>query len=124
MLDVLLFALEQFDRDPLRSADEADADARADSGGLLGELDALGLDLGGDRVDVLYGEPEMIEALVGRHRRGVDAIARRDPRAEHIGAAELDVDAPGAADDDAAEDFLQPGGGCLRVRAAQVDVVP
>src|SRR5665213_2449883 len=123
-LHILLVALEQFDRNALRPADEADADARPDRGGLLGELHALGFDLGGHRVDILNRQSEMIEPLVGRHRRGVDAVARRDRRDEHIGAAELHVDAPGAADDDAAQDFLQPGGGRLRVRTAQMNVIP
>ena len=45
--------------------------------GLLGELDALGLDLGGDRVDVLYRQPEMIQPLIGRHRRRMDVVAGR-----------------------------------------------
>ena len=43
--------------------------------GSLGELDALGLDLGSDRVDVLYRQPEMVEPLIGRHGRRVDAVA-------------------------------------------------
>src|SRR6185437_4031962 len=101
---VFLVALEQFDRNALRPADEADAYPRPDRGRLLGELDALGLDLGGYRVDVLHCQPEMIQPLIGRHRRGMDAVAGGDRRDEHIGAAELHVDASGAADDDAAQD--------------------
>ena len=37
--------------------------------GSLGELDALGLDLGGDRVDVLHRQSEMVEPLIGFHKQ-------------------------------------------------------
>ncbi|GCC47191.1 hypothetical protein chiPu_0031386, partial [Chiloscyllium punctatum] len=121
---VLLVALEQFDRDALRAADEADPYAGADRGRLLGELDALGLDLGRDRVDVLHRQPEMIEPLIGRHRRGIDAVALRHLRNENPGAAELDVDAAGAADDLAAENVAQPGRCGFGIGTAQMDVVP
>src|SRR5207253_7806749 len=79
---VLLVALQKFDRDALRAAQEADAHAGADGGRLLRELDALALDRRRDRVDVLHGEAEMVEHLLGRHRRGVDAVACRDWRGE------------------------------------------
>src|SRR3954470_16422765 len=95
---VFLVALEELDRNALRPADEADAHAGPDGGRLFRELDALGLDLGGDRVDVFHGQAEMVETLIGRHRRGVDAVAGGNRRDEYIGAAELDVDAPRAAD--------------------------
>src|SRR5436305_8105201 len=121
---IFLVALQQFDRDALRAADEADAHAGPDGGGLLGELDALGFDFRGDRVDVLHRHPEMIQPLIGRYRRRVDAIARRHRRDEYVGAAQPDVDPPGAADDLAAEDVLQPGRGRLRVGAAQMNVIP
>src|SRR5437660_7130015 len=121
---ILLVALQQLDRDALRAAEEADANAWPDRRWLLGELDALGLDLGGDRIDVLYRQPEMIEPLVGCGGRRVDAVARRYRRDEHVGPAELDVDAPGAADDNPAENVLKPGRGRLRIGAAQVDVIP
>ena len=62
---VFLVALEELDRNALRPSDEADAHAGADSGRLFRELDALGPDLGGDRVDVFNGQPEMIETLIG-----------------------------------------------------------
>src|SRR5262249_31018835 len=115
---------EELDRDSLRAADEADAHARADRGRLARELDALGLDLGGDRIDVVHREPEMIEPLIGRHGRRVDAVALLDLGDEHVGAAELDVDSPRAANDDAAENILEPRRGRLRIGAAQVDMVP
>src|SRR5579859_15277 len=121
---VFLVALEQLDRNPLRAADEADADAGPDCGRLARELDTLGLDLGGDRVDVLHRQPEMIEPLIGRHRRHVDAITWLDLGDEDVGAAELDVDATRAADNDAAENILKPRRGCLRIGAAQMDMVP
>src|SRR5579863_2063578 len=121
---VFLVALEQFDRDALRPAKEADANARPNGNGLLGELDALGLDLGGDGVDVLDRQPEMIEALAGGHRRRVDAVASGDGGDEYHGAAQPDVDAPGTADDLAAENVCKPGCRRLWVGTAQMDVVP
>ena len=53
---------------PSGTTDEADAHARPNGVGLFGEFDALGLDLGGDRVDVLDGQPDMVEPLIGGHR--------------------------------------------------------
>src|SRR5262245_7987344 len=70
----------------------------------------------------------MVEALIGRHRRGIDAVGGRDRRDEDVGAAELEVDARlallHAADDLGAEHALEPLRGRLRIRAAQVDVIP
>src|SRR5215467_3712188 len=121
-------ALQQFDRDPLRAADEAHPHARAHRGRLLGELDALAFEFGGDRVDAGNRQPEMVEALIGRGRRRVDAVAGLDRRDEDVGAAELEIDARlallHAADDLGAEHALEPLRGCLWVRAAQVDVIP
>src|SRR6476646_8266475 len=118
-LRVFLVALEQLDRDALRAADEADADSRPNGRRLLRELHALGLDLGGHRVDVLYRQSEMIEPLVRRYWRRMDAVTRIYRCDEHIGAAELDVDTPGAADDLAAENIFEPGSHCLRIGTAQ-----
>ncbi len=70
------------------------------------------------------GQPEMIEPLIGRHRRGVDAVACGHRRDEDVGATELDVDAAGAADDLAAEDVAQPCRGRLGIGTAQMNVVP
>src|SRR5258706_1685191 len=123
-LYVFLVALEQLDRDALRAADEADADSRPNGRRLLRELHALGLDLGGHRIDVLYRQPEMIEPLIGRLRRRIDAVAGRNRRDEHVGTAELDVDPPGATDDHAAEDNFKPGRRRLRVGTAQMDMIP
>src|SRR5260221_1564847 len=123
-LCIFLVALEQLDRDALRAADEADADSRPNGRRLLRELHALGLDLRGHRIDVFYCQPEMIEPLVGRLRRRVDAVAGRDRCDEQIGSAELDVDPPGATDDHAAEDIFEPGRSRLRVGTAQVDMIP
>jgi len=66
----------------------------------------------------------MVEPLIGRHGWRVDAVTRLDLGDEHIGAAELDIDALGPADDDAAEHVLEPGCHRLRIRAAQVNVIP
>src|SRR5713226_9551109 len=123
-LCIFLVALEQLDRDALRAADEADADSRPNGRRLLRELHALGLDLRGHRIDVFYCQPEMIEPLVGRLRRRVDAVAGRDRCDEHVSAAELDVDPPGATDDHAAEDIFKPGRSRLRIGTAQVDMIP
>src|SRR5258706_9723770 len=87
-LCIFLVALEQLNRDALRAADEADPDSRPNGRRLLRELDALGFDLGGHRVDVFYRQPEMIEPLIGRLRRRVDALAGRNRRDDHVGAAE------------------------------------
>src|SRR6516162_6759684 len=121
---VFLVALQKLDRDALRAANEADAHAWADGKRLLGELDTLGPDLGGDRIDVLYRQSEVIEPLIGGHQRCVDAVAHRDRRDEDHGAAELDVDAPGAADDLTTENVFKPGRGRLRVGTAQMNMVP
>ena len=59
---------------------------------------------------------------------GIAAIAGCDRRDEDVGATELEVDARlallHAADDLGAENALEPLRGRLRVRAAQVDVIP
>src|SRR5579862_3814756 len=74
-LSGFLVTLEEFDGDALRPADEADAHPRPDRRRLPGELDTFGPDFGGHRIDVLHRQPEMIEPLIGRHRRGIDAVA-------------------------------------------------
>src|ERR1700722_8004398 len=121
---ILLVALEEFDRDTLRPADEADPNARPDGCRFPGELDALGPDLGGYRVDIPQSQSEMIEPLIGGCRRAVDAVSRRDRRDENVGAAKFDVDPPGATDDYAAEDILKPGSRRLRIGTAQMNMVP
>src|SRR5260221_14557056 len=86
-------AFQQLDRYPLRAADEADAHARAHRGRLGGELGTLGLEFGRDRIDPADGEAEMIEALMRRGRRRIDAVPGRDRRDEDVGAADLEIDA-------------------------------
>jgi hypothetical protein len=54
----------------------------------------------------------------------MDAIARRNRCDEDVGAAELDVDPPGAADNDAAENIFEPSRGSLGIRTAQMDMIP
>src|SRR5262249_47953255 len=112
----------------LRPAEEADAHARPNRGRLFGEHDALGLELGGHRVDAADREPEMIKALAGCGRSRIDAVARLDRREEDVGAAELEIDARLAllhrADQLRTKHALEPLSGCLRVRAAQVDMIP
>ena len=121
-------AIEQLDRHPLRRAQEGDAHARPHRGRLPGELDALGLELRDHGVDAGDREPEVIEALVGRDRRRIDAVAGRDWRDEDVGAAELEVDARLAllhgADHLGAEHAFIPLGGRFGIGGAQMDVVP
>src|SRR5437660_3691003 len=86
-------AVEKLDRHAFGAADEGDPHPRPYRGRLLGELSALGLELGHDRIDAADRQPEMVEALVRRGRRRIDAVIRRDRRDEDVGAAELEVDA-------------------------------
>ena len=64
---------------PCGRAQERDARARPHRGRLARELDALRLEVGDDRVDAADRQPEMIEALIGRDRRRIDAVARPRP---------------------------------------------
>src|SRR5262249_51179745 len=91
----LVIAIEQLDRNPLRSADEADAQARPHGGGLLGELTALGLELGGNRVDAVHPQTEMLEPAIGDFGGWIMPIAFGDV---DIDAADLEVDARLAVD--------------------------
>src|SRR3954466_10607029 len=59
-------AIEQLDRDALGGAQEGNAHAGANRGGLAAELGALGLELGDDRIDAAHQQTEMIQALIGR----------------------------------------------------------
>src|SRR5664280_1000554 len=90
---VFRIAIQQLDRNALRPAQEADLDARPRRRRLLGELDALLLEVGGNGVDAGNRQAEMVEPLIGRRGRAIDAVAGGDLREEDIGAAELDVDA-------------------------------
>src|SRR5215471_10138061 len=121
-------AIEQLDRHSLGRAQEGDAHPRPHRGGVAGELDALGLELGDHGIDPADREPEVIEALVGRDRRWVDAVAGRDRRDENVGAAELEVDARLAllhgADHLGAEHAFIPLGGRFGIGGSQMDVVP
>src|SRR6516225_2261772 len=121
-------AIEQLDRHALGRAQEGDAHPGPHRGGVAGELDALGLELGDHRVDAADREAEVIEALVGRDRRRIDAIAGRDRRDEDVGAAELEVDARLAllhgADHLGAEHAFIPLGGRFGIGGTQMDVVP
>src|SRR4051795_12193529 len=91
VMSALDCAIEQFDRHALRAADEADAGARPHRGRLAGELDALGFEIRRDGVDPGDRKPEMIEALIRRNRRRIDAVARLHRREKHVGAADLHV---------------------------------
>src|SRR5690348_13702031 len=90
---IFRIAVEQFDRDALRPTQKANLDAGSRRMRLLGELDAFGFEVGGDGINAGDREAEMIEALIGRGRRCVDAITRRDRRNEDVGTAKLEIDA-------------------------------
>src|SRR5581483_3002903 len=126
--DVLDCSIQQLDRDAFRRLDEADSHPRPHRGRLAGEFDALGLEIGCDRVDAADRKPEMIEAAIGDRRRRVGAVTVRHRRDEDVGAAELQIDARLAllhgADDLGAEHFLEPLRHRLRIGRAQVNVIP
>ena len=50
---------------------------RGECGSLVNST-PLPLEVGRDRVDAAHRQPEMVEALIGRRRRRVDAVAGRD----------------------------------------------
>src|SRR3954452_24467081 len=85
VMSALDCAIEQFDRHALRAADEADARARPHRGRLAGELNALGLEVRRDGVDAGDRKSEMVEALIRRDRRRIDAVPRLDRRQENVG---------------------------------------
>src|SRR3990167_1341177 len=70
----------------------------------------------------------MFETLIGHRWRRVDAVARLDFGEEDIGAAELEVDARNAvrraAENLRAQHALKPFRHRLRIRRADMDVVP
>src|SRR5262245_22720643 len=121
-------ALEQLDRNAFRRAQEGNPHARPHRGRLLSELDALALELGDKPVDAADREPEVVETLIWRHRRRIDAVARRHRRDEDVGAAELEVNAGLAllhgADHLGPKHALVPLGGRLGIGGSQMDVVP
>src|SRR5215831_7095559 len=92
-LRVFRVGVEKLDRDALRRAQEGDARTRPHGSRLAGELDALGLELGDDRVDAADDEAEMVEALVRRGRRRIDAVAGGHGREKHVVTADLEIDA-------------------------------
>src|SRR5262249_35152197 len=69
----------------------------------------------------------MVEALIGRGGRRIDAVAGRDRRDEDVNAAQLEIDARLALlhgpDHLRAEHALVIARGRLRIGAAQVDVI-
>src|SRR5690242_6047821 len=70
----------------------------------------------------------MVETLIWRGGRRVDAVSRRNLRGEDHGAAEPDIDARLAllrrADDLGAEHLLEPPCRSLRIGRPQVNMVP
>src|SRR5581483_623525 len=73
-------------------------------------------------------EPEMIEPLIGRDRRRIDAVARGNLRGENHGTAEPEIDSRltelRRADDFGAEHALEPLRGGFRIRRPQMNVIP
>ena len=80
--------------------------------------------LGGDRIDVLDRQSEVVEPLMGMTRGRADTVAGCDRCNENHRAPEFDVDAAGATNNLPAEDVFKPGGHCLRIGTAQMNVVP
>ena len=78
----MIAALQEFDRHPLGSLDEGDADTGADGLGSTREFGALGLQLTADLVDLGDRETEVIETAMGMRRACADArfLATRQPR--------------------------------------------
>src|ERR1700727_1948099 len=72
---VFLVPLKQFDRNALGPANEADPHARPDGVGLRGEFHALGLDLGGDRIEALDRQSEVVAPLLGMTWGRTDTVA-------------------------------------------------
>jgi hypothetical protein len=61
---------------------------------------------------------------MGRGRGCIDTVAGGDGGNEDHGAPEFDIDTAGATDDLTTENVLEPGGCCLRIGTAQMNVVP
>src|SRR5690349_2160468 len=89
---VFRIAVEQLDGNSLRAPQKADLDPGPRRMRFLREFDAFFFQVGGDGVDSRYRKTEVIEALIGRYRRRIDAIAWADRRDEDLRPAELDVD--------------------------------
>src|SRR5262245_33309074 len=125
---IFWITVEQLDRDTLRPAEEANLDPRPWRMWFLGELDALLSEVGRDCIDAGDGKAEMIETLIRRDWRRIDAVAGIDLRQKDHGAAKLDVYAWLAllrrADHLGVEHSLEPLRGGIRIGRAQVNMIP
>src|SRR5262245_25949075 len=120
--------VEQFDRDSLWPAQKANLDSRTRGVRLLRELHTLFSEIRRDGIDSRDGKAEMIETLIGGGRRRIDTISRRDLGRKDHRSSKPDIDAWLAllrrADHLCAEHALKPLRHALRIRSAQMDVIP
>src|SRR5262245_52729824 len=95
---------------------------------LLGKFDAFLPEIGRDCIDARDRKAEMVETLIGRDRRRIDAVTGIDLGQKDLGSAEPDVHAWLAllrrADHFGAEHALEPLRGGLRIGCAQVNMIP
>src|SRR5262245_65547198 len=95
---------------------------------LLGELDALLPEIGRDCIDARDRKAEMVETLIRRDWRRIDAVTGIDLCKKDHGATKPDVHAWLAllcrADHLCAEHALEPLRGGIRIGRAQVNMIP
>src|SRR5262245_64168872 len=90
---IFRIAVEQLDGNALRPAQKADLDAGSRRMRLLGELDALLPEIGRDCIDARDRKAEMVETLIRRDWRRIDAVTGIDLCKKDHGAAKPDVHA-------------------------------
>src|SRR6185437_2537212 len=121
-------AIEQLDRDSLWTAQKADLYSGPRRMRFLGKLDTFFLQISCYGIDPRHRKAEMVEALIGRHRRRAYAIAGIDLSYKDLGSAELEIDTRLAllrrADHFGTEHAFEPLRRRLRIRRAQVNMVP
>ena len=108
----------------MRAADEADAQAGAHLAHVLGELHTLRFQVDHQRIKPLHRQPEVIEPLIWRHRRRIDAVSDAHRRQENAVSAKPYIDTRRRRHDLRAQHLGEPPRGCLGVRRANVDVIP
>src|SRR4029079_7828085 len=125
---IFRIAVEQLNRDALRSAQKADLYAGPRRMRLLGKLDTLLPEIGRDCIDARNRKTEMVEALIRRDRCRIDTVTGIDLGQEDHGAAEPDVHARLAllrpAGHLGAEHAFEPLRGGLRIGRAQMNLIP
>src|SRR4026209_2663991 len=95
---------------------------------LLGEIDTLLPEIGRDCINARNRKAEMVEALIRRDRRRIDAVTGIDLGQEDHGAPEPDVHARLSllrrTDHLGAKHALEPLRGGVRIGRAQMNVIP